>query len=367
MRIPKDFLREAIQFVAIKRPPIAFKIEEGVTDRKLGESRTYKLCAQLEEDNSPVYSLTVEVKQILRGKNMGDMDATYTLVQDLLRGSALTAFNNKQVTFEEQMADNLKHCLNAVTVQVFPNKAYKLQKWYIQHMMHKPRHNPVYKWIARVVKLNNYLVEFLMPTGVEARKLEQEELLEVLENRIPISWKFQMDKEGFNMSSSTLKEFTKTCVCYKECKLKVTKKISAACKSHSKRGGKCKAKCKASKKAGHHFCKYHGYCNHAMDECRITIKWCKEIMLHERGDRSCKSKKVHFSSGKAKSCKSLSNGNKDLHSIINKKIVMALSHQEKKDLNKFEALSILSGGDDGNNSNSDSRVNNTSNKEMNSE
>eukprot|EP00957_Ditylum_brightwellii_P060863 4620237-Ditylum_brightwellii.AAC.1 len=85
------------------------------------ESRTYKLCTQLEEENSPV-------KQVLRGQNVGNMDTTYTLVQDLLRVNALTTFNNKQAIFKEQMADNLQYCLNAVTVQVFPNKAYKLQK-----------------------------------------------------------------------------------------------------------------------------------------------------------------------------------------------------------------------------------------------
>eukprot|EP00957_Ditylum_brightwellii_P037775 2856908-Ditylum_brightwellii.AAC.1 len=127
------------------------------------------------------------------------------------------------------MVDNLKHCLNAMAFQVFPNKAYKLQK--------------------QVVKLNNYLTEFPTSTDIEARKLEQEELLEFLENRIPTSWKFQMDKEGFNKSSSRLKEFTKTCVYYKECKPKVMETTNTACKSHSKRGGKCKAKWKASKKA----------------------------------------------------------------------------------------------------------------------
>eukprot|EP00957_Ditylum_brightwellii_P164421 12517715-Ditylum_brightwellii.AAC.1 len=59
-----------------------------------------------------------------------------------------------------------------MTVQVFPNKAYKLQKWYIWHMIHKPRHISIHKWISRVIKLNNYLMEFPTPTGIEARKLE---------------------------------------------------------------------------------------------------------------------------------------------------------------------------------------------------
>eukprot|EP00957_Ditylum_brightwellii_P142754 10877984-Ditylum_brightwellii.AAC.1 len=60
-----------------------------------------------------------------------------------------------------------------------------------------------------------------------------------------------MNEEGFNASSSMLKDFTETCVHYKECKTKGKEKTSATCKSHSKRGQKHKAKRKAGKKAYH--------------------------------------------------------------------------------------------------------------------
>eukprot|EP00957_Ditylum_brightwellii_P132565 10109615-Ditylum_brightwellii.AAC.1 len=217
------------------------------------------------------------------------MDAIYTLVQDLLMGNALAAFNNKQATFKEQTLDNLEHCLNAVAVQVFPNKAYKLQKWYIWCMMYKPRYISIRKWISRVIKLNNYLTEFYTPT-----------------------WRHSNGR-------------------------------------------------------GCHYCKYHGHCNHSTDECRLTMNQHKGRTCHEREDRPHNSKKVCFSSGKAKSHEALPDRNKDLHTIINEKIATALSCQEKKDLNKFEALSISSGSDNGNNNNSNSRVSNTSNEEMNSE
>eukprot|EP00957_Ditylum_brightwellii_P204103 15337729-Ditylum_brightwellii.AAC.1 len=80
------------------------------------------------------------------------MDAMYTLVHDLRRCDVLTVFNNKQATFEEQTLENLEHCLDVVTVQ----------------------------WVPRVIKLNNYLTEFPMSTGIKAKKLDQEEILEVL-------------------------------------------------------------------------------------------------------------------------------------------------------------------------------------------
>eukprot|EP00957_Ditylum_brightwellii_P098058 7469591-Ditylum_brightwellii.AAC.1 len=44
MRIAQDFLRETIQLVVTKKPPIAVEVEEEVADRKLEESTMYKLC-----------------------------------------------------------------------------------------------------------------------------------------------------------------------------------------------------------------------------------------------------------------------------------------------------------------------------------
>eukprot|EP00957_Ditylum_brightwellii_P211252 15365953-Ditylum_brightwellii.AAC.1 len=135
-----------MQLVETKKPLIVLEVEEG-EDITMGESRTYKLCMQLENGNSPVYSLTVELKQVLKGQNMGDMDMVYTLVWDLLRDNALTLFSNEQATLKEQTLDNLEHCLNTMTDQVLPNKM--------------------------VDKLNNYLTEFPTPAGVEARKQAQ--------------------------------------------------------------------------------------------------------------------------------------------------------------------------------------------------
>eukprot|EP00957_Ditylum_brightwellii_P131903 10058484-Ditylum_brightwellii.AAC.1 len=79
-----------------------------------------------------------------------------------------------------------------------------------------------------------------------------------------------------------------------------------------------------------------------MEECRITINHRKGCTHHEREYRFQDNKNVCFSGGRAKSCKALPDVNKDLHMIINEKIAMALDHKEKKERNKFEALSILS-------------------------
>eukprot|EP00957_Ditylum_brightwellii_P087663 6675171-Ditylum_brightwellii.AAC.1 len=77
MRIAQDFSKEVIQLVATKKPPITFEVEEGAK-QKLGGSKTYKLYTQPEEDNAPA-------KQVLKGQNIGNMDAAYTLIARVIK------------------------------------------------------------------------------------------------------------------------------------------------------------------------------------------------------------------------------------------------------------------------------------------
>eukprot|EP00957_Ditylum_brightwellii_P071079 5402170-Ditylum_brightwellii.AAC.1 len=129
MSIVIDFSREATQFLATKKPSIPFNIEESA-ECKMGECCSYKFCMQLEEANSPIYLLTIEVfeltypkewfifkrqlKQVLKGKNINNVDIAYTLVHDLLKGNTLVAFNNKQDTLEKPTPDNLVKCLDDI-------------------------------------------------------------------------------------------------------------------------------------------------------------------------------------------------------------------------------------------------------------
>eukprot|EP00957_Ditylum_brightwellii_P086108 6551449-Ditylum_brightwellii.AAC.1 len=58
-----------------------------------------------------------------------------------------------------------------------------------------------------MIKLNDYLESFPVPDGVTAKKISREEFVGVLEDGVPYQWKMEFEEEGFNSSSSTLKEF----------------------------------------------------------------------------------------------------------------------------------------------------------------
>eukprot|EP00957_Ditylum_brightwellii_P173733 13226999-Ditylum_brightwellii.AAC.1 len=79
-----------------------------------------------------------------------------------------------------------------------------------------------------MIKLNDYLVQFLVPDGVTATKISCKEFVDVLEDGILYQWKLEFEKEGFDLSLSTLKEFLDLCVHLEEAELQkpLRKKIA---------------------------------------------------------------------------------------------------------------------------------------------
>eukprot|EP00957_Ditylum_brightwellii_P194262 14795288-Ditylum_brightwellii.AAC.1 len=106
-----------------------------------------------------------------------------------------------------------------------------------------------------MIKLNCYLVQFLVPDRVTAMKISCKEFVDVLEDGILYQWKLEFRKEGFNLSSSTLKEFLDVCVHLEEAELQkqLRKKVACAEKEHDKEG-----KRKRQDKPKSHHERHHG-------------------------------------------------------------------------------------------------------------
>eukprot|EP00957_Ditylum_brightwellii_P140321 10691556-Ditylum_brightwellii.AAC.1 len=58
-----------------------------------------------------------------------------------------------------------------------------------------------------MIKLNGYLEFFLVLDSITDMNIARKEFVDVLEDRAPYQWKLEFEKEGFNLSSSTLKGF----------------------------------------------------------------------------------------------------------------------------------------------------------------
>eukprot|EP00957_Ditylum_brightwellii_P148088 11275040-Ditylum_brightwellii.AAC.1 len=150
------------------------------------------------------------VTQVIKGQNMQDGHAAYLLVKSLLKGDALQVFKNKEASHEIKDGPSFTKCLAAVTGQLFPKKAYKTQKKYIRNIC-KPLVLGSCKWISRMIKQNKYLVHFPIPDGVTVTKIACKELIDVLEDGVLYQWKLEFEKEGFDLSFSTLKESLDVC------------------------------------------------------------------------------------------------------------------------------------------------------------
>eukprot|EP00957_Ditylum_brightwellii_P155653 11848940-Ditylum_brightwellii.AAC.1 len=136
------------------------------------------------------------IMQVIKGQGIQDGDAAYSLVKSLLKGDVLQVFKNEEASQETKDGLAFTKCLVVVTEHMFPKKAYKTQK-----------------------KLNDYLEFFPVPDGVTATKIAREEFINVLEDGVPYRWKLEFEKEGFDLSPSTLKEFLGVCVRLEEAEL----------------------------------------------------------------------------------------------------------------------------------------------------
>eukprot|EP00957_Ditylum_brightwellii_P163869 12475296-Ditylum_brightwellii.AAC.1 len=100
------------------------------------------------------------ITQVIKGQDMQDGDAAYSLVKSLLKGDTLQVFENEEASQETKDGPAFTKCLEAVTKQVFSKKAYKMQK----------KFSPV-------------------PDGITTTKIGREEFIDVLENGVPYQWK----------------------------------------------------------------------------------------------------------------------------------------------------------------------------------
>ena len=117
----------------------------------------------------------------------------------------------------------------------------------------------VQDYIARVIKINDYLAEFPPPTivGGNAIKLPDDELLDLLDFRITIKWQRQMQVQNFKLTAGTLRDFQDFCERLESALNKPvtdnkSKKMSGQEKGNKKRCHNNNDKDK------NHFCMLHG-------------------------------------------------------------------------------------------------------------
>eukprot|EP00957_Ditylum_brightwellii_P197887 15075017-Ditylum_brightwellii.AAC.1 len=153
MKINHKILKFTNQNIRNKPPPIPFYVPDNEKKLSPSDYQTYKLRTNLKDKKSAVYNLVVKyykvgtpeewlqfmeaITQVIKGQDIQDRDAVYSLVKSLLKGDALQVFKNKEASQEIKDGPAFTKCRAAVTEHVFPKKAYKMQKKYTWNI-HKP-------------------------------------------------------------------------------------------------------------------------------------------------------------------------------------------------------------------------------------
>eukprot|EP00957_Ditylum_brightwellii_P021513 1622206-Ditylum_brightwellii.AAC.1 len=110
------------------------------------------------------------------------------------------------------MVPHFKLCLDDVAGHVFPEKAGQTQKRYMQRNIWYNRGTTTVKeWMARVLELNGYLKDFPVTNGNPTQPLNADELLDILEYRVPACWRRKFIVQGFDPVDQGLQKCVEFC------------------------------------------------------------------------------------------------------------------------------------------------------------
>lgn len=348
-----------------RTPVLSLLVDDDVDKPRNEDMRSFKLLTNPADANSSKYEAkiriltgneqlrttikwTKEVQRILSGLNLQDVANKHTIIRELLRGLALTAYNSsreawlltakkkaadtaytttvgdvaaKRVAFDAQLArandefdheDCVKFALRGIIEGVAPKKAKLKIKRYLRRDVRKPATMKVRDYYANIIRMNNEELPELYPYD---QTLSNEELNDILLWGVPRSWIRQMDLQGKDpdtMSAVQLVQFFE--------QIEESENFVPDAKEGNGKGNGKKSKGKNNADGNgktKKVCMIHGECGHTTDECRTVQAKVKRARTSDDSDNKKPSKNKSWSrkaddnKGKAK---------KDLNALIKKAV-----------------------------------------------
>ena len=338
--------------------------------------RTFELYTNPSDTTSAKYKTTIQVldgtedlrvtlkwfqdmQRILKGMAITAGTNQVTIIQELLRGSSLTAFNTaleataaeiRELAADEAYAaaagDNtakatarntiLAHATsryyNAAAIgsgyrgiirTVAPAKALQKVKRYLRRECRKPPDMKIRDYFTLINFINNEEIPYLPPFRGNNQKITPDELIDIITFGVPKSWIKEMDRQGKDpdeMSPRELVEFLEQIELSED--FDGVKVISEQQKKKAK--GK---KSSSDGNDGAKCCMIHGKGNHSTDEC---FKVKQKLGLDSDKSNKTWSRKASEAKDKA---------SKDLKAFVQKTVrqeVNAIAKKRKGDMNALE-------------------------------
>ena len=173
-------------------PVIPLKRAEA-KDLKKGEYVVIKCRIRPNDNDSPTFDLPIpyfgtgtaeefltwkdNVSKAIKGQDVTDGPGKFAMARRLLKGDALTAFNNGSTQYATESTATFNAVIKTLTAHVFPMKALQQQKRYMRRFIRKPFDMKVQDFVSRMGELNEYLTSFPNATpGIPASKLPENEI-----------------------------------------------------------------------------------------------------------------------------------------------------------------------------------------------
>jgi hypothetical protein len=152
------------------------------------------------------------LRKVLVGQNLLTGPDMFATTRRMLEGDALATFNNATEEGLETL-DRFKLNMDALKRHVFPKRAYQMQKRWMRRFLRKPKEKTIREYVARVREINLWFNAYPVneEDEVPPTRLDDDELLDILEFGIPNSWKKEMVKQGFDITTKTIQEFVEFC------------------------------------------------------------------------------------------------------------------------------------------------------------
>jgi len=266
-----------------------------------------------------------DMEKVLTGLNVTDDAAKHSMTQQMLRDSALSAFNagvnrartQVHLVLQQEAWDNTdvtgattdaqanalrQAAFDSVAVPVIndgmitagkqsiiqymaPFKALQKQKRYLRRFCRKPADMSTRKYVNYIARMNDEEIP-LLPPFARDQKLPQDEMCEIVLYSIPRSWVRQMDIQNFDPEVATLAELIDFCE-RMEASEEHDKMASTAQKGNGNNNNKKSKTGKSDKDDSRKYCLVHGHGSHTSDECHSLKKYAKGVK--DQGDGNNKS------------------------------------------------------------------------------
>ena len=289
----------------VKIEEITFALRANPESKK---SETYEITTTAFTHGTPEEFLIFRktLKKILIGQNITTGREKFAMARRLLDGQSLSVFeryvsqNMDESRPDAHTDEALNEALDSVGFSIFPTNAIKTQRRALRRSIRKPVDMSVTHLIARLSELNEQLSQY--PGGNEAAKLGEDELKEIIEFSLPMSWRKQMTLQRFHCYEKSIDEVINFCKDMEDYELahptereRVEKKIS---KKHPVKPNRRKRNFYEHQKMQEPkpFCKLHGY-GHSTESCKVLDKQINKMKseFEEKKSRYSKNANSKFS------------------------------------------------------------------------